>query len=159
MPVPSRRELALELGVERARLGEGVLGDRGHGSILCVRDADQVKVDAPAWGVDRAHRDGHGIAEGDPTAGARADEDGALLVELPPVAAQAAHGQQALVAVLAEGDESAGADEAGDLALEDGAPALLVEVALEQEAASDVGGVALDEHRVAPVRRRPLPRL
>ena len=45
----------------------------------------------------------------------RADEHRLELVELPPVAAQAAHRQQALVAV-AERDERAGADHADDLA-------------------------------------------
>ena len=55
------------------------------------------------------------------------------LVELPPVAAQPAHGQQALVAV-AEGDERARADDADDLAVELGLPAALEELALEQEA-------------------------
>ena len=40
---------------------------------------------------------------------------GLELVELPPVAAQPAHGEHALVAV-AEGDERAGADDADDLA-------------------------------------------
>ena len=46
-----------------------------------------------------------------------ADQHRLLLVELPPVAAQPAHRQQPLVAV-AEGDERAGADQAGDLAVE-----------------------------------------
>src|SRR5690349_2384911 len=84
-----------------------------HASLL--GDADQVQVDPATWRVDRPHGNRHRVAEADGAAGARADEHGALLVELPPVAAQAADRQQALVAVGAEGDEGARADQAGDL--------------------------------------------
>src|SRR5204863_428978 len=81
-------------------------------------------------------------------AAAGAVEDRLGLVELPPVAAQPAHGQQPLVSV-AEAHERADRRETRDLALPHAAPTRLEQLAFEQEAAGHVVGVALDRHRVA----------
>src|SRR5437764_471539 len=79
-----------------------------------------------------------GVAEADARARALAVEDRPLLVELPPVAAQLAHREHALVGAVAEDDERAGADERDDLAVVDGLVAALEDLALEQERRGDV---------------------
>ncbi len=57
-----------------------------------------------------------------------------------------------------EADEGAGADHAGDLALEAPLPAMLGELALEQEREADVVGVALERHRLRARSRSSGPR-
>src|SRR3954452_19403371 len=109
---------------------------------------DGREVDAPARGVDALDLDDDSIAEPQRHPGLRADQHRLLLVELPPVAAQAAHRQHPLIAV-AERDERAGADDPDHLAGPLGLPAALEQLRLEQEAARDVVGGALDRHRVA----------
>src|SRR6185312_15895141 len=126
---------------------------RGLGAMLSVLDGQQI--DPSARGVDAVNLHAHAVADPDRRAAARAVEDRALLVELPPFAAQLAHRQHPLVAV-AEEDERAGADHAGHLALVRLLPALLEQLALEQERARDVVGGALDAHRVALARRAPV---
>src|SRR6185503_7658469 len=116
---------------------------------------DGQQIHPAARGVDALDLHAHAIADADRRAAARAFEDRALLVELPPLAAQLAHGQHPLVA-LAEGDERAGADHARHLALEVLLPAALEQLALEQERARHVVGRALDAHRVALARRAPV---
>ena len=116
----------------------------------------RLEVDPPARRVDAAHPHTHRVAEAERRARPLADEDRALLVELPPVAAQAPDRQQSLVAV-AEADERARPDHAGDLAVVHAlVAAALVELALEEEAPGDGVRVALDLHRVALARARPL---
>src|SRR5438270_556338 len=99
--------------------------------------------------VDALDAHAHLVAQADRRAGALAEEDRPLLVELPPVATQPAHRQQALVVVLAEDDERARADHRDDLAVVLGLEPALEHLALEQERARDVVGVALDDHRRA----------
>src|SRR4051812_49347883 len=122
------------------------------------RASRDVELDAPARRIDLAHEHAHGVADADRRARLLADQDRALLVELPPVPAQLAGGQEALEAV-AEGHERAGADEPDDLAVVLAADLALEEQALEQEGVGDVVGVALDLHRVALAPRGPLGRL
>src|SRR5262249_31107033 len=98
----------------------------------------RVEIDPTPGCVDPAHHDAHRAAQPHPPPGLGADQHRALLVELPPVPAEPAHGQQPLVAV-AEVHEGPRADEADHLAIE-----LALLLALEQEAARDVVGVALD---------------
>ena len=86
-----------------------------------------------------------------------ADQHRLQLVEIPPVAAQAADRQQALV-VAAERDERARADHARHLALPLGVHAALEQLGLEHEAARDRVAPALDRHRVALAHRAPLAR-
>src|SRR5215212_8895263 len=69
-------------------------------------DFDGREVGPAARRVDALDLHDDRVAEAQGHAGLGADEHRLLLVELPPVAAQAAHGQEALVA-LAEGDEGA----------------------------------------------------
>src|SRR5829696_3749693 len=111
------------------------------------------QVDPAARCVHALDRDAHAIAEPDGLAGARAAQERALLVELPPLAGQLARREHPLVAV-AERHERAGADQADDLAV----PLLVIapaaDLGLEQEAAHDVVGAALDLHRVAFACRR-----
>src|SRR5215210_7138233 len=116
------------------------------------------QVHAPARRVDLYHLHRDGVADADAARRAGADEGGLELVELPPVAAQAPDGQQPLVAVP-EADERPGADHPGDLARELALPPVLEEQLLEQEAAGDVVGAALDRHRVALARGAPGRRL
>src|SRR5215207_4229595 len=82
----------------------------------------EVEIDPAARRVQHAHA--LPDADGAPRLGALQDRP--LLVELPPVPAQAADGEQAVVP-RPEGDERAGADDAGDLAFELLLPAVLVE--------------------------------
>src|ERR687889_1241858 len=106
------------------------------------------EVDPPARRVDALDLDDDRVAEPQGHARLRADEHRLLLVELPPVAAQAAHREHPLVAVP-EGDERPGADHADHLAPPLGVPSQPEQLALEQEAARDVVGGALDRRRVA----------
>src|SRR5436190_4551915 len=108
--------------------------------------------------IDPVDPDGHRIAEANRPPALGAEQHRALLVELPPIAAEAANRQQALVAV-AERHERAGADDADDLAVEGLVPTGVEQVSLEQETARDVVRVALDEHRVALAAGRPRARL
>src|SRR5215218_4557489 len=112
------------------------------------------EVDAPARRLDALDPHAHGIAEPQRLTGALAREDRALLVELPPVSAQAADRQQPLVAA-GEAHERASADEPRDLAVELLVEAALEQLALQQEGACDTIGRALDRHRVALAPRRP----
>ena len=105
----------------------GASGARAEGHL------DGREVHAAAGGVDTLDLHDDTVAEAQRVARLGSDELGLELVELPPVAAQAAHRQQALEA--AEGDERAGADDARDLALELRVPAGLEQLGLEQEAA------------------------
>src|SRR3954469_21272901 len=89
--------------------------------------ACQVELDPPTRGLDAADQDADGIADPDRRARLLADEDRALLVELPPVPADLARGQEALEPV-AERDERARPDEADDLAV-----VLAVQLALEEQ--------------------------
>src|SRR5690348_9089912 len=91
------------------------------------------EVDAPTRGVDAVDLDDDRVAEPQRHPGLRADQHRLLLVELPPVAAQAPDRQHPLVAV-AERDERAGADDADHLARPLGLPAALEQLRLEQEA-------------------------
>src|SRR5439155_11538164 len=118
------------------------------------RKLDRLEVHAPAWRVHLPDLDLDRVAEPDRSAAARAVEDRPLLVQLPPVAAQAAHRQQALMAV-AETHERPDRREADHLPLPYPAPAGLDELALEQEAAGHVVGVPLDRHRLALAPGRP----
>src|SRR3712207_6196430 len=86
----------------------------------------RVQVDAPARRLDAPDGDADGISEADRPPRPRAVQDRALLVELPPVAPQPAHGQQSLVAV-AERDERARRDQRHDLSVELPLPAGLEE--------------------------------
>ena len=73
-------------------------------------------------------------------------------VELVALAGQRPRRQHPLVDVAelaAEGDEGAGPDHPGDLALEDRVEAALAELALEQVGGADVVGAALDLGRLA----------
>src|SRR3954469_18717689 len=114
-----------------------------------------VELDPPARRLDLAHDHAHGVAHADRAAGLLADQDRALLVELPPVTAQLARGQEALEA-RAEGHERAGADQADDLAVLLAIQLALEEQALQQERVGDVVGRALDLHRVALTPGGPL---
>src|SRR6516164_5146377 len=77
------------------------------------------QIDAAAGRVDRPHPHADRIAQPDRTTGSGPDEDRALLVELPPVAAQPAYGQQALELALGpERHERPGAGQPHDLPLE-----------------------------------------
>src|SRR3954453_20229320 len=107
--------------------------------------------------ADPLCRQGHRIPEPHGPPRLRSHEHDLERVELPPVAAQPPHRQQALVAV-AEGHERAGPDEPDALALELRPPARLEQRALEQEAARHVVRRALDRRRVALAPRAPLPR-
>ena len=161
-----RKPLEPGLGLVRARR-PGAARDRHHehqrgcsrrrGAARCPRRVavlDRREVDAPARRLDALDAHADRVAEAQRLARALAGEDRALLVELPPVAAQAAQRQQALVAA-AEAHERAGADEARDLAVELLVPAALEQLALEHERARDAVGEALDLHRLALARRRP----
>src|SRR4051812_38307090 len=70
---------------------------------------DGREVGASPWRIDALDLYDDGVAEPQRHARLRADEHRLLLVELPPVAAEAPDGQQALVPV-AEGDERTRAD-------------------------------------------------
>src|ERR671934_946554 len=155
------RRLPVRRDVARRRLPLALA--LGHPDLRVVRrrlrrPVHEVQIHAAAWRLDALHADPDRVAEADRGAGVDPEEDRPRLVELPPVAAQAAHGKQPLVAV-AEAHERACADDAGDLALELPPPALLEELALEQEAARDRVGRPLDAHRVALAGARPLARL
>src|SRR4051812_43775663 len=93
----------------------------------------RIEVDPAARCVDAPDLNANGIAEPDGAAGLRPVEDRAELVELPPVAAQASHGQQALVA-LAERDEGPHRRQPYHLAVEHRVVAELEQLAREQEA-------------------------
>src|SRR4051794_6071530 len=112
------------------------------------RASRHVELDPAARRLDLAHHDAHGVAHADRAPGLLADQDRALLVELPPVAAQLAGGQEALEA-RAEGHERAGAHEADDLPVLLAVELALEEQALEQERVGHVVGGALDLHRIA----------
>src|SRR3954469_24534423 len=90
------------------------------------------QIGAAAWRVDALDLHDDGVAEPQRHARLRADEHRLLLVELPPVAAEAPDGQQALVPV-AEGDERTRADHADDLPGPFRVPAELEQLGLEQE--------------------------
>src|SRR5205085_12458737 len=64
-------------------------------------------------------------------AGSLPEERGPQLIQLPPVTAHPAHGQEALEPLLPEAHECALRDEPDDLAVEPRLPALVVEAALE----------------------------
>ena len=121
-----------------------------------IYELDGSKVDAAARRVDLLDQHAHRVAEPDPLARVRGDEHRLDVVELPPVAAQSAHAQQALEAV--EGDERAGADQARDLAVELLLQASFEQPPFEQERARDAVGLAFDRHRVALARRAPVAR-
>src|SRR4051794_15708576 len=107
------------------------------------------KVDPAARGLDALDADAQRVADAHGAA-LVAEEDRGLLVEIPPAARDAAHGQEALVRpriALAERDERARADEPDDLAPERLVPAASDQFALQQEAARDVVRRALDQHR------------
>src|SRR4051812_11232965 len=84
---------------------------------------DRREVDAPARRVDALDLDDDRVPQPERVGRLRADEHRLELVELPPVAAEAPHGQEALEAP--EGDEGTRTDDAGHLALELGVPAAL----------------------------------
>src|SRR6188472_2632225 len=114
---------------------------------MCASQLYGGEVDAPTRRVDPLDLDDGRVAQPDGLPGLRADQHRLELVEIPPVAAQAAHRQQPLVA-LAERHERAGADHADHLAGPLRVPAALELLTLEQEAARDVVGGALDRRRV-----------
>src|SRR3954464_642213 len=117
-------------------LGSGMRCPREPAPGRASRD---VELDAPARRIDLAHQHAHRVADAERRARLLADEDRALLVELPPVPAQLAGGQEALEAV-AEGDERAGAHQPHDLAVVLAAQLALEEQALQQEGVGDVVG-------------------
>ena len=84
-----------------------------------------------------ADPDADRVAEAQRPAGLGAHQDRALLVEPHQSPRRRRTGERALVA-LPEGDERPRADEPADLAVEPALEALLVQLALEQEAAGDV---------------------
>src|SRR4051794_30044423 len=127
-------------------------------SVIRTSELDGRQVGAAPRRVDALDLHDDGVAEPQRHARVRADQHRLLLVELPPVAAEAPDRQQALVAV-AEGDERARADDADDLPGPLRVPAALEQLGLEQEAARDVVGRALDRHRVALALGAPLARL
>src|SRR4051794_13565235 len=132
------------------RNGSMIVSNRSSMATTVVQSGalDRHEVDAAARRLDALDLDPQRVAEADRLAAALAGEDRALLVELPPVAAEPPDRQQTLVA-RGEAHERAGADEAGDLAVELLVPAALEQLALEQERARDAVGEALDAHRVA----------
>src|SRR5215213_1310005 len=87
---------------------------RGCGDVIRTSDLDGREVGAAPRRVDALDLDDDGVAEPQRHARLRADEHRLLLVELPPIAAQAPHREQTLVAV-AERDEGARADHADHL--------------------------------------------
>src|SRR3954454_8033117 len=117
------------------------------------------QIDAPARRAPPPHVHADRIAEPHRLPGPLADERGALLVEVPPLAAQRPRGQEALEALVAEAHERAAAHEPDDLTVEGPVPAVLVQAAVEQERHAYVFGVALDLHLLALGRRRVLARL
>ena len=159
-PAPVRRRVDRQ-GRARAD-GEAARGRRGVPLGGALGPLGGQQVDAAARRVDPLHAHAHGVAEAQRAPVPCADEDRALLVELPPLARQPPDRQEALeragaVLLLAERDERATADDAGDLAVElRRPPALLEQAALEQERAHDVVGLALDLHRLTLAGARPL---